>query len=155
MHVPRSERTGARAFLSAPPLTAATASVARQEGILRGSVRRRLVPAEVDEGSVPVSRAKNRPRSSRSRSRPSDCGMTTRSLRRASNSSRGSSPPQPLILVLIDETRTEDYAVESIHDVLHQQVAFVLEVFAQKIVGSHGTPHTYPSSSDTVANHGL
>src|SRR5699024_5082205 len=81
-------------------------------------------------------RAKNRPRSSRSRSRPSDCGMTTRSLRRASNSSRGSSPPQPLILVLIDETRTEDYAVESIHDVLHQQVAFVLEVLAQKIVGS-------------------
>ena len=75
--------------------------------------RSRLVPAEVDEGSVPVSRAKNRPRSSRSRSRPSDCGRTTRSLRRASNSSRGSSPPQPLILVLIDETRTEDYAVES------------------------------------------
>src|SRR5690625_6433379 len=75
--------------------------------------------------------------------------MTTRSLRRASNSSRGSSPPQPLILVLIDETRTEDYAVESIHDVLHQQVAFVLEVFAQKIVGSHGTPHTYRSEEHT------
>src|SRR5690625_5410354 len=39
--------------------------------------------------------------------------MTTRSLRRASISSRGSSPPQPLILAFIDETRTEDYAVES------------------------------------------
>src|SRR5699024_12487614 len=75
--------------------------------------RSRLVPAEGDVGSVTVSRAKNRPRSSRSRSRPSDCGMTTTSLRRASISSRGSSPPQPLILAFIDETRTEDYAVES------------------------------------------
>lgn len=34
-------------------------------------------------------------------------------MRRASISSRGSSTPKPLILAFIDETRTEDYAVES------------------------------------------
>src|SRR5690625_5461934 len=81
--------------------------------------------------------------------------MTTRSLRRASNSSRGSSPPQPLILVLIDETRTEDYAVETIHDVLHQQVAFVQEVFAQKIVGSQDRKSTRLNSSHVAISYGV
>ncbi|WME24438.1 IS3 family transposase [Brachybacterium sp. GU-2] len=105
-----------------PTLTAATAAVARQEGVSRESVRRWLAQADVDDGTRPGVTSEESAEVKRLKAENKQLREDNEILRRASNFLRGGArPPKPLILAFIDEMRAEGYAVESILCVLRQQ----------------------------------
>ncbi|MFJ6044504.1 IS3 family transposase [Brachybacterium paraconglomeratum] len=105
-----------------PTLTAATAAVARQEGVSRESVRRWLAQADVDDGTRPGVTSEESAEVKRLKAENKQLREDNEILRRASIFFRGGArPPKPLILAFIDEMRAEGYAVESILCVLRQQ----------------------------------
>ncbi|MGP5056481.1 IS3 family transposase [Brachybacterium paraconglomeratum] len=105
-----------------PTLNAATAAVARQEGVSRESVRRWLAQAEVDDGTRPGITSEESAEVKRLKAENRRLREDNEILRRASNFLRGGArPPQPMICAFINEMRAEGYAVESILRVLRQQ----------------------------------